>query len=69
MTHKSRIYAPIDTNPLPKEHCTIDIKLECGSVLIGCRRTLAISERVWFGNYPNTLCIDLHKIKSWRYSK
>jgi hypothetical protein len=36
MTHKPRIWRDIDKHPLPDENCRIDLKLECGSIMIGC---------------------------------
>lgn len=72
MTHKSHIYAPIDTHPLPDHDCKIDVKFECGSVLIGCEIFFGEYSEDWvigFGHYPNSLTVDKSKIKSWRLSK
>ncbi len=75
MTHKSRIYAPIETHPLPDYDCKIDVKLECGSVLIGCRHYCGLhngnaGNYIWFDNVKNySTCINQSKIKSWRLSK
>jgi len=75
MTQKSRIYAPIETHPLPKEDCKIDIKLHCGSELIGCGyrwSTYSNYGLVWFAMSSgsiNSISITADKIKYWRFSK
>ncbi len=70
MTHKSRIYAPIESYPLPDYDCKIDVKLECGSVLIGCDYKWvpdAISgySCIWFFG----AVVSITRIKTWRLSK
>ncbi len=59
----SRGYAPIETNPLPKVDCLIDVKLNCGSVLINCIFRYYTNEQIYFKGAP------IGEIKSWRLSK
>jgi len=67
MTHKSRIYAPIDGNPLPEHSCSIDIKLSCGSTLTRCY-LFQSGDILFSAGYSDTL-IDKSLIKSWRLTK
>ncbi len=72
MTHKSRIYAPVETNPLPGHSCNIDLRLNCGSELTGARLT-HLDRLAWIGGDKFFILwigqrIAESQIKSWRLS-
>ncbi len=64
----SRIFAPVDTFPLPTEQQMIDVKLDCGSLLINANLTFdLISGKpviMWIDHY-----VDVDSITFWRESQ
>lgn len=60
--HKSHIYQDIDKHPLPEMSRKIDVKIECGSVLIGC------SQHYGYIIFNGHLLSSI-RITQWRYSK
>lgn len=70
MTHKSRFWRDIDKHPLPESNCDIDVKLKCGSILIGCRRRFWVKPERTGAVYFNDVNAELmNKITQWRDAK
>ena len=69
--HKSRIWRDIDKHPLPENDCEIDVKLDCGSVLIGCRRRFRHGPCSIGTVHFNGLNVELigSEITQWRDAK
>jgi hypothetical protein len=65
MEHKSRIWASVKDRPIPDENALIDVKLDNGSILIGC--VLSSANRATILMFRGaSLCFD--EVIWWRYA-
>ena len=64
-----RIWRDIDKHPLPEKTCKIDLKLDCGSILIRCQRNYYMDIGSGNCDFRGEDVEYIGEITKWRLSK